>query len=277
MVDTLREAFVTACGLDVAVRKPGNVSLFSPGHRMDAAMFLASAEAAADSLVRRGAPVGERILGAVKATQAAVQCNTNLGIVLLAAPVLHAAERLGPRPSPAEIQAGIGQTLAALDIADARAAFEAIALARPGGLGAAAEQDVASAPSVGLREAMALAADRDQIAAQYANGYPAIFELLLPAFRRGAVAPARGMQQAFVEAFAAMPDSHIVRKLGQAVAQCVMDEAAPWRALSRAGAALDADARFAAWDDDLKRRGINPGTSADLCVATALVDALTSH
>jgi triphosphoribosyl-dephospho-CoA synthase len=85
------------------------------------------------------------------------------------------------------------------------------------------------------------------------------------------------MQQAFVELLAAHPDSHIVRKRGAAVAQCVMQEALPWRDRSRRGADLDADAGFAAWDEDLKRRAINPGTTADLCVATALIDSLTSH
>jgi triphosphoribosyl-dephospho-CoA synthase len=37
---------------------------------------------------------------------------------------------------------------------------------------------------------------------------------------------------------------------------------------------LDADPDFAAWDVSLKSRHVNPGTSADLSVATALVAAL---
>jgi triphosphoribosyl-dephospho-CoA synthase len=35
-----------------------------------------------------------------------------------------------------------------------------------------------------------------------------------------------------------------------------------------------ANPAWAAWDESLKARGLNPGTSADLCVATALVAAL---
>nr|MDP9125878.1 triphosphoribosyl-dephospho-CoA synthase [Pseudomonadota bacterium] len=34
------------------------------------------------------------------------------------------------------------------------------------------------------------------------------------------------------------------------------------------------DPAWAAWDESLKARGLNPGTSADLCVATALVARL---
>jgi len=40
--------------------------------------------------------------------------------------------------------------------------------------------------------------------------------------------------------------------------------------------ALASDPAFIAWDVSLKARAINPGTSADLCVAAAWVDALLS-
>jgi triphosphoribosyl-dephospho-CoA synthase len=93
--DQVRAAFLRACALDVATAKPGNVSLQSPGHGMHAAQFLASAQAAADPLLARGAPVGRRILDAVMRTRDAVGCNTNLGIVLLVAPLAAALENIG--------------------------------------------------------------------------------------------------------------------------------------------------------------------------------------
>ena len=65
---TPRDAFLRACRLDVQVRKPGNVSLASPGHGMDAAMFLASAQAASGPLFESALGVGERIDKAVEAT-----------------------------------------------------------------------------------------------------------------------------------------------------------------------------------------------------------------
>ncbi|MEJ8838869.1 triphosphoribosyl-dephospho-CoA synthase [Ramlibacter sp. AN1133] len=280
-----RRAFLRACALDVQVRKPGNVSIASPGHGMQAAHFKASAAAAAGPISSAGARVGERIEVAVRAAWQATRCNTNLGIVLLCAPLLAAFERCGAG-GPDALRAAVSQVLEALDVEDARAAYRAIALARPGGLGSAPEQDVAQAPSVGLREAMALAAHRDRIAWQYLHAYPDVFELGLPAFTvarsagaaqgLGAGAAAgRAMQAVFLEFVAGMPDSHIVRKHGDAVAQCVIGEAAQWRARARAGAVLDEDAAFAAWDEQLKARGLNPGTSADLCVAVALAAALT--
>lgn len=269
---SLQDCFLAACALDVAVRKPGNVSAASPGHGMDAAMFLASARAAAPALFQPGTPVGARIEAAMAATLAVAGCNTNLGIVLLCAPLALALER---RQDGQDARTALEAVLAGLDVADAAGAYRAIAAANPGGLGRSEAQDVASAPTVGLREAMRLAAPRDRIAAQYANGFADLFHLGLPALARqtaGAEAqqplPARAVQAVYLAYLAGFADSHIVRKHGPAAAQAVTAEAAPWLARAEAGADLDADPDFAEWDANLKARGLNPGTSADLTVAT---------
>jgi triphosphoribosyl-dephospho-CoA synthase len=72
----------------------------------------------------------------------------------------------------------------------------------------------------------------------------------------------------FLTYLSTWPDSHIVRKQGVTVAQSVTREAgkrlAQWRAAPHSPRA----ARLDAWDAELKREGINPGTSADLTVAT---------
>jgi len=274
--DTLRRTFMQACRLDVEVRKPGNVSIASPGHGMDAQMFVASASAAAGPLFDRGLKVGERVDAAMQATLAAVQCNTNLGIVLLCAPLARAAEDWPPASGRVGLRATLGRVLDALDVHDASCAFRAIAHAKPAGLGSTAQQDVHRVPSVGLRDAMALAASRDRIAAQYINGFADVFELGLPAFDTTRSDRPAGMCRAYLELLAAWPDSHIVRKHGSAVAHSVMAEAAPWRSRVRGGDTLEDDPAFAGWDASLKARGINPGTSADLCVAAAWVAGLLS-
>jgi triphosphoribosyl-dephospho-CoA synthase len=274
-----RAAFLWACTLDAQVRKPGNVSVASPGHGMHAGQFLDSAAAAAGPISSAGAPVGERIEAAVRASWRAAGCNTNLGIVLLCAPLLAAFERCGGAGGPHALRQELEAVLQSLTLDDARAAYRAIALARPGGLGRACEQDVAAAPTVGLRQAMALAADRDRIAWQYLHAYPDVFDLGLPAFLTppaAGMAPGHSMQLAFLEFVAGFADSHIVRKHGDAVAQCVIAQAAQWRSRARRGELLDPDPAFARWDEDLKARGLNPGTSADLCVAAALAYALSA-
>ncbi len=259
----------------MAVRKPGNVSRVSAGHGMDAQMFIRSAQAAAPALFDRAASVGERIERAVSATWAAVGCNTNLGIVLLAAPLAAAAQALRADAHEAVPLAALRASLAAvlrrLDVADTRRAYAAIAQANPAGLGRAPAQDVADEPTVGLAQAMSLAADRDRIAAQYASGFDEVFRVGVPA-----VIAAPGLREGALRAFLAFaasgPDSHIARKHGAAVAQTVMNEARPW-SQSAAGdeaVAID-DEPLAAWDDSLKARGLNPGTSADLTVASLMV------
>jgi triphosphoribosyl-dephospho-CoA synthase len=273
-----RAAFLWACALDVAVRKPGNVSRASAGHGMEAAAFLASAEASVGPLFTRGMPVGERIEAAVAATRGAVGCNTNLGILLLCAPLAAALERLvdGP-PDSAALRGALYAALADLDIDDACAAYRAIALANPGGLGRSGEQDVAAAPTIDLRAAMTLAADRDSIARQYAEGYAGVFDCGLKALRVAGLSSAglaAAIQSVFLRFLAAWPDTHIVRKLGPGPAQTVTGDAAAWLARFDREPAAGESPAFAEWDEDLKAAGINPGTSADLTVCTLFVGAL---
>ena len=296
-----QSAYLWACAMDVAVRKPGNVSLHSAGHDMRARQFLDSARASAPALFDASAGVGARIEAAVRATRAVAGCNTNLGILLLCAPLARAAEGLEgvgrleglegleragqfeereetAPPAAAKLQAALEAVLQALDLDDARAAYRAIATAHPGGLGTAPEQDVAAEPDVDLRAAMRLAADRDLIAHQYANGFADVFGLGLAAFTAPTDATqmtlAQRVQRVYLAWLATHPDSHIVRKQGAAAACAVSAEAALWRdrLASDPDAAEGAD--FAAWDESLKARGLNPGTSADLTVCTLFVAAL---
>jgi triphosphoribosyl-dephospho-CoA synthase len=285
-----RASFLCACTLDVAVRKPGNVSVHSAGHRMQSSMFIASAHAAAAPLFRPGAGVGERVQAAVEASWSVAHCNTNLGILLLCAPVAVAVERWPEASHPAAWRAAISEVLGGLSLADAEHAYRAIARANPGGLGDAPAEDVRMAPSIDLRAAMALAAGRDSIARQYRDGYADLFDLALPALGphfaghlsarladpKGVdcsapdAATTASVQRLYLAWLSTFPDSHIVRKHGEAVAQTVMASAQAWRGATE----VDASPAFAAWDESLKTQGINPGTSADLTVATLMVAGL---
>ena len=289
--DHARACFLRACELDVAVRKPGNVSGASAGHGMQAALFIASAQAAAGPLFKAGARVGERIEAAVNATWAVTGCNTNLGILLLCAPIALAMERWPDATAPAALRAAIEAVLADLDLSDAQAAYRAIARAHPGGLGTAPSEDVHELPSVDLRAAMVLAAHRDSIARQYRDGYADLFDLGLMAIGPGfalTATPSIGqpdtrtvamVQRLYLTFLSCFADSHIVRIHGEAVAHIVMTAAQAWQARARRRAhldgELDADPKFAAWDASLKAARINPGTTADLTVAALLIAGLT--
>ncbi|MGH7153741.1 MAG: triphosphoribosyl-dephospho-CoA synthase, partial [Acetobacteraceae bacterium] len=157
----IAEAFRAACAEELSAPKPGNVHVFADGHRMTADDFLRSAAVAAPGLCREGAKLGERVLDAIRATRDAVGQNTNLGIVLLAAPLVMAAERDG-----GGLRFRVRRVLETADVADTRAIFTAIREAAPAGLGDAAQYDVRGVADVVPRVAMAAAADRDSIARQ---------------------------------------------------------------------------------------------------------------
>lgn len=264
-------AFLRACEMDVAVRKPGNVSDAAPGHGMTAAMFRASAIAAAPALLQPHARLGERVEAAMKASWAAAHCNTNLGILLLCAPLAMAAESLPLEPSLGALRDAVQQVLAGLNAADAAAVFRAIAAANPGGLGESREQDVRRPPTLGLVAAMALAADRDLVARQYRDGFADLWDTGLPAVPAG-LPPDHpsAVEAVFLAWLSAYPDSHIVRKHGTRVAQTVMQAAQGWRLRHDTGVHADWDA----WDRSLKAARINPGTSADFTVATLMAAML---
>ncbi len=264
------DAFRTACRYDVLAFKPGNVSVESPGHRMTARDFLVSAAVAA-APAAAAAGVGASVCVAMDATVAAVGCNTNLGILLLAVPLMHAALVRGPRQS---LHASLQQVLARTTVADSVAVFAAIRRANPAGLGSAAREDVHAVPTLPLREIMALAAARDSIAAQYANGFAEIFALGIPTlrakFQQGA-ALSEATTACFMRFLSAFPDTHIARKQGAVAAAEIQRRGqaveSTWKACQNP---TRRRSLLAAFDNALKSEGVNPGTSADLTVASLL-------
>ncbi len=271
-------AFLRACEWDVAVRKPGNVSWASPGHGMSAPLFIGSAQAAAGPLFQRGLSLGERVERAVEASWAAAACNTNLGIVLLCAPMVMAMERVAAPGAATALPDAVEGILSQLTQEDARSVFRAIARASPGGLGRVPEGDVHDSPSIGLRSAMALAAERDAIARQYRDGFKQVFEWAdaQPALRADGMEVV-SVQRVFLSVLSSCLDSHIVRKHGQLVAAQVSAQAKTWLTRLTDGEAIDQAPGFIEWDESLKHERINPGTSADLTVAIMMLLAWRNH
>lgn len=270
LADLVREV----CELEVRAFKPGNVSVASPGHGMTAELFVCSAAAMAAPLCRPGAAVGERIFDAVAATRAVAGCNTNLGIVLLLAPLVEAALATTP---VFDLRARLQLVLAGLTVDDARQAYAAIRLAAPGGLGNSARHDVHAEPQVTLLAAMREAAAVDQIASQYVNGFADIFDFGMPlatAARHRHADEEAVTVAIFLGWLTRFADTHIARKHGPAVADAVRSEATTVAATFATGPANAALPVLRAFDATLKQRGINPGTSADLTVATLFATRL---
>jgi triphosphoribosyl-dephospho-CoA synthase len=269
------DAFIAACRDELEAPKPGNVHVYASGHRMTAAQFADSAAAAADPLCAPGARVGARIRAAVEATLRAVGANTNLGIVLLCAPLAAAVEQDAPKLRDALIA-----VLDDLDIRDADDAFAAIVRASPAGLGRVERHDVFAGAQVTLKQAMAEAADRDLVARQYATSFADVFDLGMRLHAAATMrwsAPKLAALAAYLGFLSRFPDSHIVRKHGAEVAAEVCRTAMKFDALLwSAQEPADLFAELLAWDAVLKARGINPGTTADLTVATLFAHRLQS-
>lgn len=273
--DRVAAAYVEACLAELDALKPGNVHRFAPGHRMDVEDFVRSAEVSAAPIAAKAARVGTRVRAAVEATLKAVGQNTNLGVILLCAPLAAATEA-----PDAALRPALSNVLDRLDRADASDVFTAIAAANPGGLGRAARHDVNAPALVTLREAMGEAADRDRIARQYVTVYDDVFSLGLPALaaaRQGRAEARWATLAVYLTFLAAIPDTHIARKFGVGVAEAVRSEAAEWGDAFRAAQDPgDLSEGLLAWDASLKSRGINPGTSADLTVATLFASSLAA-
>lgn len=265
----LSEFYRQACEVELQAFKPGNVSIYADGHGMTVADFRISAEVSAMPLCNPDYCLGEKIFYAVKATREAVGCNTNLGIILLCAPLIQA---ISQKKLSITLRQALQQVLSTTTISDADWVFKAIALASPGGLGTSGQQDVHDKAAVTLTEAMALASAKDRIAFQYITDYRDIFDFSVPMYYNG-LNRWSDQSWAAVAVYANFlrhnPDSHIERKYGNQYTEMVAD-----KMMLVSNALSDADRPDSVMpllyciDHELKSRNVNPGTTADITVVT---------
>jgi triphosphoribosyl-dephospho-CoA synthase len=269
MRQSLSECLTLACLLEVTAPKPGNVHRGADFDDLTFADFLVSGVTIGPILAAAAEMgVGSAILKAVEDTRDAVGTNSNLGMILLLAP-------LAAVPREQSLRAGVQTVLQQLTSRDAAAIWQAINAAKPGGLGRAEEHDVAGPPPESIIDAMRLAADRDLVAAQYANGFEHVFSYVVPWLceerqRLGSLLDA--IVRTHVRMLVQFPDTLIARKAGLEVAQQasrlaqqVLDAASVSEQ-----AYHEALADFDFWlRSDGRQR--NPGTTADLIAAGLFV------
>ena len=264
-----------ACQLDIEAFKPGNVSVYNAGHDMTINDFILSSKVSANAISNPTYSLGEKIYYAVKATREAVGCNTNLGIILLGAPLIQAIYQQQTKQTLAD---ALQHILNNTSIDDANWVFKAIALANPGGLGQASEQDVSKVASVTLTQAMALAKDKDRIALQFTTNYKDIFDFSLLRYNNAFVKfndPAWAAASVFTGLLSRYPDSHIERKYGNKYSEWVRKQIITVDdALLNTHDPKQLLPLFYKVDKDLKGKGINPGTTADLTVSTVFISLM---
>ncbi len=268
-------AYKHACWLDMQAIKPGNVSIRSGHEDLTVDDFYASAEVSALPLFESEHSLGSRILLAVTATHEKVGTNTNLGIILLIAPMVQAAYLSS---SKLQFIESLGQVLEETTVQDAVDVYQAIRICNPGGMGEKEYQDVSKEPTVSLLNTMKISQSWDRIAWQYAHKYEDILKFGVPAFEQNM--HKWGEEQAavsclFLKFLAKFPDSLIERKFGLLKAKEI---SAMISGLEKELCRSDSPGRYEAQlleiDSHLKRYRINPGTTADLTVASVFATDL---
>jgi len=280
-IDNYREAYVNSCLLELQSLKPGNVGVHGDGHGMTLQQFIDSAMASSSALFDpSNQTVGQRVLQAVTRTRQAVGDNTNLGIILLVSPIIQGLvsqcqDGLTP---PLSLENLTAEVLENLTVQDAVDAYQAIQIATPGGMGKVADHDVNDIPTITLMEAMNVSAPYDRIAYQYHTNYKEIYDHNLPIYWQYFQKwqqPRWAATAVFLSQWVREPDTLIIRKQGLLKAQQISDMIAP---LTEQVLASDdpqlVEGELLALDKELKSNAINPGTTADITVATLFVAQL---
>lgn len=262
---SIAQCVTLACLWEVTAPKPGNVHRGADFEDVTFQDFATSAVIVGPILAQAGSRgVGAVVLDAVRATREVVGSNTNLGMLLLLAP-LAAVER------EQDLRSGVKSVLRSLIAADAAAVYEAIALAKPGGLGKVKQMDIAGAPPQSLIAAMEAAAGRDFVARQYVNDFDDVFTYvvghIVSSCQQGH-SLTLAIIDTYVRLIAQFGDSLIARKCGQEVSNEAAEIA---RQVLSAGAPGEEAYHEALGDFDFWLRcdghRRNPGTSADMIAA----------
>lgn len=257
-----------ACAMEVMCPKPGNVGPGRPFKYINEMSFLVSATGLAAAFEDEGASVGRMVEEAAIVTKNWVDRNTNLGMILLLAPLVNAlsAEKL-ERDFVRKVLEDLGED-------DSRRIGRAIRIASPEGLGASEKYDVRR-ETPPIMEAMKFASRWDSIAREYDTGYEITFCMTAP-WLAGLWREGRALKscvlQTYLMLLGEVSDTLISRKLGREASETVSREA---REILRAGGCFTPEGRgkIAKLESSLAHPDnlLNPGTTADLTAAGIFV------
>ena len=273
----VKMAFEYACKLDVFSIKPGNVFLDHPAYGMTHKDFLQSSMACSDIICEQNIDIGEKILESVKASIDVVGCNTNLGIILLCSPIVEAIYLDNEHKLQ---QNNLKKVIDRIDLKQTKTIYKAINLANAGGMGLKDKFDLNTKKSSDfiLSEAMNFASSYDYIANEYTNYFNNIINTISLNWRNyfKLMGNAECATTAtFLKLISSNPDSLIARKYGLDTA---IEVSGKFRALSDEYCELKnpniINNKLLLLDSELKIQGLNPGTTADVVVASIFINRL---
>ena len=276
-LDDLKSAYLFSCKKDIELIKPGNVNLLSSHKDTKAQDYLDSAILSSKELFNQNYSLGKRILESVNVTRSQVNVNTNLGIILLCAPVIQSYIDF----NNLDLREGIKKTLSTTSIKDTHDLCAAINISSPGGLGDSDMYDTASYPNASIKQIMNYSQEYDRISYQYSHNFSDIFDFIIPKLEflnQRYESLDISLSLLFIEILAKIPDSHISRKFGDKIAKKTSNNA--YDLLKILDREYDPDYLAKALnnlDYEYKKKGINPGTTADLLVASLMIYKISGN
>ena len=274
----LKKQIKFVCDTEMESLKPGNVHKYSEGHNMNVKDFFKSSSIISRCLTKNNLDLGKKILNSVNEIKKKVKKNTNLGILLMLSPIVTVVLKEGII-SKEELLRKIRSLIKKQNVKNSIPIFKAISLISPGGLGISKKYDVNEMPKTKLYKAMEFSRKRDLIARQYYNGFKDIFNIGVPAYKKfynkwGKVNWAlTGVYLTFLKKF---NDSHIARNKGNKIAISIKKEAKKYYFFLKNNKNLTKIKKeLLVFDKKLKSKEINPGTIADLTVATLFIEKVT--
>ena len=273
----VKMAFEYACKLDVFSIKPGNVFLNHPAYGMSHKDFLQSSMACSDIMCEQNMDIGLKILESVKASMDVVGCNTNLGIILLCVPIVEAIYMDKEHKFD---QNNLKIVIDNINYKQTKSIYKAINLANAGGMSSKEEFDLKSNESDNftLFEAMNFAKTYDYIASEYTNYFYNIINNISLNWRNYFKLMNNdeyATTATFLKQIASNPDSLIARKHGLSTAEQVSER---FKEIADEYCALKdpniLNNKLLLLDSELKIQGLNPGTTADVVVASIFLNRL---
>lgn len=270
-----------AIQLESSAIKLGNVHPTASFHDLNYHHFELASEVIGQTIDRlQKEPVGTLVFEATQAMMQVVKTNTSLGTILLLGPLVVAwREALGyeslgadEEPSLTTIRSVLAGVLSKLNERDSEQIYEAIRIAKAGGLGTRATMDVHGKAPLRIQDAMRIASEWDDIALQYATNFDLVFEIAhrLQCKKELSLGWLDAIRQIQLELLSERVDSLIARKRGLEFAREIKSRVKNVRASGEFGSPVF-ELAWGELDQQMRdeSHGGNPGTIADL-IATAL-------
>lgn len=278
--ENLARLFIQSCHAELMALKPSNVHVYREGHGMTVNDFIRSAELTAPYLTDDSISFGMRLYHAAQKIKETLNLNSNLGILLLCAPLLHAELT---RKQTQKLHEVLNQELNKWDKKGDRTEcnllFKAIRLLSPSGLGTHPHHDVHQPARTSIVNAMRAAQEYDLIAKQYSHNFDDVIRCghHLAQMRADGMAEDEAISRCFMRLLALHPDSHINRQHGIKIARAIQKKAQKYDDMLQTQSFSAIKNQLLAWDDELKKAHINAGTTADMVVASILYVMLTGE